>query len=128
MSEEENAAKSRDFDTRTEITRNFIGGGAGCTLGYFLGYLADSQALSFVLFFVLAYLGYNVRTIVPSFKQHFIPVMQLFWKGLLKINPHPIITLPMWAYFACWFFVSLYSCMFEVVVCILYWLLHTVWP
>jgi len=93
MSDEITVAKDKGFDTKTELKRNLIGGGAGGVLGYLFGYMADSSFLSVVLFFVVAYLGYNVRAIVSAFRDNFVPCVKAFWKGVKTMNPHPLISL-----------------------------------
>ena len=57
-----------DGNTKKEIKKSWLAGIIGGVVGYLLGAMADSQWLSFAMFFTLGYLGYDIRQVISAVK------------------------------------------------------------
>lgn len=70
-----------------------IAGFLAGTVGYGIGAWANSYGLSFILFFIIGYLGYNFNSVINAVKA--LPdagkTFLLNWK---TVNPYPLLTLP----------------------------------
>ena len=95
--EEENKVSSHAFNVKTEVVHNLIGGFIGGLLGYWCGAFAGPW-LAYILFFVFGYLGYNFKQTLETGRKVFTIIFSEFWFILTTINPHPIITLPVFVY------------------------------
>ena len=98
--EKENKISPHAFNIKTEIIYNLIGGFAGGLVGYWCGAKLGGPWLAYILFFVIGYLGYNFKQTIIVSRPVFTAFLTGFWKTLLMINPHPIITLPVCVYFS----------------------------
>ncbi len=57
-----------DENTKVQVKKSWPAAIAGGILGYLVGALAESHWLSFILFFIIGYLGYDLRQTLAARK------------------------------------------------------------
>ncbi|MFH1098883.1 MAG: hypothetical protein V1723_03110 [Candidatus Uhrbacteria bacterium] len=83
-----------DAVTKREVRHSFFGGFLGGVIGYAVGALVGSAWLSYALFFVCGYMGYNVRQ-VWSVAREVVPAAFRWCRYAIGVvNPHPILSFP----------------------------------
>ncbi|MFH1098316.1 MAG: hypothetical protein V1723_00075 [Candidatus Uhrbacteria bacterium] len=83
-----------DAVTKREVRHSFFGGFLGGVIGYAVGAFVGSAWLSYTLFFVCGYVGYDVRRVWNVAREAVPAAFRWCCHCIGVVNPHPILSLP----------------------------------